>query len=110
MTELKPRTIKDVQSLIGNIIALNRFIPRVSEQIRENSNRKFQYKSLGKSDLIIPLGETVMGKITAARDEGHDDRGSGARKSKQMASRVEKPKAQCASKHYPREGEKLRGP
>ena len=34
MTEQEPRTIKDVQSLIGKIMAQNRFIPRVSEKCR----------------------------------------------------------------------------
>ena len=34
ITEQEPRTIKDVQSLIGKIMALNRFIPRVFEKCR----------------------------------------------------------------------------
>ena len=34
MNEQEPKTIKDVQSLIGKIMAVNRFIPRVSEKCR----------------------------------------------------------------------------
>ena len=34
MTEQEPLTIKDVQSLIEKIMALNRFIPRVFEKSR----------------------------------------------------------------------------
>ena len=34
MTEHEPRTIKNVQSLVGKIMALNRFIPRIFEKCR----------------------------------------------------------------------------
>ena len=54
--------------------------------------------SLGKSDLIMPLGTTKMDDGFDPEDQGC---GGGAREAQQVPRGVEEPKAQCTFEHYP---------
>ena len=53
MTEQEPQTIKDVQSLIGKMMALNRFIPLVSKKYRTFQQGEELYAYLGQSETAI---------------------------------------------------------